>query len=94
MLEAERFAEGSKITTFGDAIWWAIVTITTVGYGDLYPVTLLGRVIAVVLMLSGIVVIGILTAALASWLVEEIKADKDSVSNTEIMDEIKKTKGI
>lgn len=88
MLEAERSSANAVILSFGDAIWWAIVTITTVGYGDMYPVTELGKVIAVVLMMSGIVVIGILTAALASWLVEEIKSDKDTVSNSELMAEL------
>ena len=45
---------GANITTIGDALWWGIVTIATVGYGDYYPVTAVGRIIAVFMMLSGI----------------------------------------
>ena len=45
---------GANITNLGDALWWAVVTIATVGYGDYYPVTAVGRVIAVFIMLGGI----------------------------------------
>lgn len=70
VLDVERGAPGATITNFGDAVWWACATITTVGYGDVYPVTLLGRVIAVGLMIGGISLLGIVTASFASWLVE------------------------
>jgi voltage-gated potassium channel len=89
VFEAERSAPNAVIRSFGDSIWWAIITITTVGYGDMYPVTALGKIIAILLIISGIVVIGILTAALASWFVEEIKSEKDAISNSEIMAELK-----
>ncbi len=59
------------IASFGDALWWAVVTATTVGYGDVSPVTVEGRVIAVVLMLTGIGVIGIFTATIASLFFEQ-----------------------
>lgn len=55
---------------FGDALWWAITTSTTVGYGDLYPTTAAGRVIAVMLMLVGIGLVAMLTAAIAGWAAE------------------------
>lgn len=58
------------IHTFGDALWWGMVTVTTVGYGDVSPVTLEGRLIAVVLMLTGIGVIGVFTATVASFFLE------------------------
>ena len=63
--------ENPSIETFGDALWWAIVTATTVGYGDVSPVTLEGRVIAVILMMSGIGVIGAFTATIASLFLED-----------------------
>jgi voltage-gated potassium channel len=59
----------ANIKTGGDALWWAIVTITTVGYGDHYPVTTMGRLVAVVVMFSGIGIIGALASILASILV-------------------------
>jgi voltage-gated potassium channel len=51
---AEHEHQGANITKVGDALWWAVVTITTVGYGDYYPVTTVGRMIAVFIMFSGI----------------------------------------
>ncbi|HET7486605.1 MAG TPA: ion transporter [Acidimicrobiales bacterium] len=53
--------------TFGDAIWWATVTVTTVGYGDVYPITTAGRIAGVVLMFSGLGLLGVLAGALASF---------------------------
>ena len=77
VLEAERASPHANITNFGDAIWWAFVTITTVGYGDFTPVTVIGRVIAVGLMLSGVVVLGITTATIASWVAQRATAGHD-----------------
>ena len=57
VLDAERASPDANIVTFGDAIWWAFVTITTVGYGDYYPVTTPGRVVAVLLMAGGVAVL-------------------------------------
>ncbi|MCU1528197.1 MAG: two pore domain potassium channel family protein [Frondihabitans sp.] len=76
VLSAEENAPGSNIRTFGNALWWAIVTITTIGYGDFTPVTLLGRLIAVGLMISGIAVLGVVTASLSSWLVERVSINE------------------
>jgi voltage-gated potassium channel len=66
---AERGGDGS-IQTFADALWWAAATITTVGYGDVYPRTAAGRGVAVVLMLIGISLFGLLTARVAAFFVE------------------------
>lgn len=82
ILDAEKDADGSNITNFGDAIWWAVVTITTVGYGDHYPVTLVGRLVAVGLLLAGIAVLGVITASVASWLVEQVSAGAAEESET------------
>ena len=79
MLDAERTYPGASITTFGDALWWAFTTITTVGYGDLYPVSFTGRCIAVALMVGGIALLGTITATIASWLVEKV-AERDEAS--------------
>ena len=53
-------------------MWWAITTVTTVGYGDLSPVTTMGRVVAVALMIGGITLVGVVTASLASWIVQRV----------------------
>lgn len=71
VLDSERNAHGANITTFGDALWWASTTITTVGYGDRYPVTTQGRIIAVGLMIVGIGLLGLLTAGFAAWFVRQ-----------------------
>ena len=73
VLDAELGAKGATITTFGDAAWWAFTTVTTVGYGDRYPITGQGRFIAGGLMLAGIALLGIVTASLASWLIDKVR---------------------
>ncbi|MGZ4475717.1 MAG: potassium channel family protein [Nocardioides sp.] len=75
MLDAERGAAHANIKTFGDALWWAATTVSTVGYGDRYPVTTTGRFVAVALMLVGIAVVGSLTAAVAAWLVGQVERE-------------------
>ncbi|MFN3338358.1 MAG: potassium channel family protein [Dietzia sp.] len=72
MLDAERGAPGSSIETYGEALWWSAVTVTTVGYGDYTPVTVVGRLVAVGLMIAGIALLGVVTATLASWIVERV----------------------
>jgi voltage-gated potassium channel len=67
----EENAKGSNIHDYPDALWWAIVTVTTVGYGDRYPVTEGGRIVAAILMLVGIGLIGVLTATVASVFIKE-----------------------
>jgi voltage-gated potassium channel len=69
-LHFEAAHEDGNIRTAGDALWWAITTVTTVGYGDFYPVTFEGRVVAVVLMVTGVGTFATLAAALASWFME------------------------
>ncbi|MGY5032197.1 potassium channel family protein [Streptomyces sp. 900116325] len=66
----EHRAPGATIRTFGDAVWWASATLTTVGYGDATPVTPSGRVIAVGLMLCGLALLGSVTGSFSSWLVQ------------------------
>ena len=75
VLDAEQDAPGANITTFGNALWWSATTVTTVGYGDHFPVTTTGRFVAVALMLVGIACIGAITAGVAAWLVAQVEAD-------------------
>ena len=69
MVEAERHAPGATIKSGGDALWWALTTVTTVGYGDTYPVTTEGRIIAAGLMLVGIALFGSISAIVTSKLI-------------------------
>src|ERR1700733_2845372 len=86
-LAFEQHAPGSNIHNFGDALWWAIVTVTTVGYGDKYPVSAGGRGVAVVLMLTGIGLVGVLSATIASYFVGQ-RADKDMTDLNRRLDRI------
>jgi voltage-gated potassium channel len=72
---SERTVEGSNIKNFGDGIWWAVTTVTTVGYGDRFPVSTEGRILAVLLMLTGISLVGVITASVASWFVQMSQND-------------------
>lgn len=85
ILQVESRSDGS-IQTGGDALWWALVTITTVGYGDFYPVTTLGRLVAAFVMFAGVGIIGALASILASLLVpsaEETAAAQASAAAPE-----------
>ncbi len=79
VFDAERYAPGSLITSYGEAVWWACVTVTTVGYGDTYPVTFGGRCIAVAMMVCGIALLGTITAIIASWMVEQVRVEEDAM---------------
>jgi voltage-gated potassium channel len=70
VLQAERHAPGATIRSFGDAVWWAFCTITTVGYGDYVPITVPGRVAAVALMVGGVVLVGLIVATISSAVVD------------------------
>lgn len=67
----EAHAKGGTIHSYGGALWWAVVTVTSVGYGDQYPVTVAGRAVAVVLMITGIALFGVVAASIASYFVEQ-----------------------
>lgn len=78
ILDAERQGAEPNLTGFGDALWWAVTTVTTVGYGDRYPTTDSGRFIAGGLMLAGIALLGIVTASFASWLLDKVREVEDA----------------
>ncbi|MFQ5381232.1 MAG: potassium channel family protein [Dehalococcoidia bacterium] len=91
VLAVERDADGANITNFGDALWWAAVTITTIGYGDHFPVTAAGRGVALALTLVGIAVVSTLTAAIAALIVRE--GEGTAVELSDIMRELKEIRG-
>ncbi|WP_232807151.1 potassium channel family protein [Geodermatophilus chilensis] len=82
-LDAERSAPDALITSFGNALWWAVTTVTTVGYGDLYAVTPLGRMVAVSLMVVGVSLVGLVTTTVAGWFLaqgERSEAETEELS--------------
>ena len=70
---------GANIKTPGDALWWSLTTITTVGYGDRYPVTAEGRVIAVLLMIAGAALFSTFTAFIATYFMQAPPAENDKL---------------
>ncbi|MFF0448705.1 potassium channel family protein [Streptomyces sp. NPDC004609] len=74
---AERAAPGATITTFGDSVWWACSTLTTVGYGDVTPVTPLGRAVAAFMMAGGLALLGAVTGSFSSWLIQTFTLEQD-----------------
>jgi voltage-gated potassium channel len=70
---AEDVGDGRRVNSFFDALWWSAATITTVGYGDIYPVTAAGRIIAVFTMLIGVSTLAVVTARIAQFLLAEDK---------------------
>ena len=82
MLKFEKDVPNSQIKTAEDALWWAYVTITTVGYGDKVPVTTEGRIIATILMTVGVGLFGTFTAYVASWFVaRKVEEDEEQRLN-------------
>jgi voltage-gated potassium channel len=83
LVHAVEDGHGGSIDSVGDALWWSITTVTTVGYGDTFPVTPAGRGIAALLMATGIALFGVLTANLAALLVDQ-GADEAAEDGTSI----------
>ena len=74
--DAERGMPGANIQSVIDGWWWSISTLTTVGYGDAYPVTTTGRLVGIAVMASGIALFGTLTAGIASYFVSLFENDQ------------------
>lgn len=76
IVSVEKNSPQSNIKTITDGIWWALTTITAVGYGDRYPVTTIGRMIAVIVMFTGITLFSLIIANIASYFVEQDEEKK------------------
>ena len=85
ILQVEQQVDGANITTPSDALWWAISTMTTVGYGDRFPVTTVGRVIAGLTMIGGVGLFGTLSGSVTSWILnpveQRLEVDLDAIQN-------------
>lgn len=92
VLHFEKGMPSSNIQTADDAIWWAVVTMTTVGFGDKYPVTMEGRIVAIMLMVCGVGLFGMFSGFIASWFLspdmEKEKNDFDIIRQD--IEELKK----
>ena len=76
VLDAEQGVPGANLASFGDALWWACETVTTVGYPGRYPVTGQGRFLAVMPMVVGISMVGAVTASVAAWMVRQVERER------------------
>jgi voltage-gated potassium channel len=81
VLEFEGGNLDANIASYPDALWWAVTTISTVGYGDRFPMSSPGRAVAVVLMIAGIAMFGVITATSAAYFVEQ-QAGEDTAGWT------------
>jgi voltage-gated potassium channel len=84
VLEFERANPQAHIDSYPDALWWAVTTITTVGYGDRFPMSPAGRGVAVALMVAGIAMFGVITATIAAYFVEQ-KAEADVAGRLDLI---------
>ena len=87
MLDAERDHTDANIRTPGDALWWAMSTVTTVGYGDRYPTTGLGRVVAALLMLVGVALLGVVSAGIATTFIRQFTSLEELDETVETLDQ-------
>jgi voltage-gated potassium channel len=78
------FGRNPNVHGFGDSVWWSIITVTTVGYGDIAPVTTAGRIVATLLLITGLGTFGTWAAAMAAWIVESRKADETGSSSQQV----------
>jgi voltage-gated potassium channel len=86
ILDAERTAPDTQVADFGDAVWWSVVTATTVGYGDMVPQTLEGKAIAAFLMFAAIGLVGLVSGSLASWFVDRVSAAEETAERAEFIE--------
>ncbi|WP_232235997.1 potassium channel family protein [Nocardia sp. BMG51109] len=84
MFDAEYGAPGANVQSYGDALWWSAVSVTTVGYGDYYPVTGEGRLVALLLMTFGIGLISFAIGTTTSWVIDQLKTVEESAERTDL----------
>lgn len=82
------FALEPNMNTFGDALWWSLVTATTVGYGDISPESPGGRIVAAILMLTGIGMIGMVTGSVATYFVSKLPDEDPDQRKTVVVEQI------
>lgn len=86
--DAERGS--GNISNFGEGMWWGLTTMTTVGYGDAYPTTISGKLIAAGLMIVGIALLSVITASFASWIIEQVnEADRGKSVDDEELEQLR-----
>jgi voltage-gated potassium channel len=93
--QVERGVPGSNIVTVSDGWWWSFMTMATVGFGDRYPVSDQGRMIGAVLVISGLALLGTLTASIATWFINSSRREEDEVieaGERRMMAELKKVR--
>ena len=78
MFYAEHEAQPEVFSTISNTLWWGVTTLTTVGYGDMYPVTLLGRIIATILSMLGIGVFAIPSGLIGASFIDEMRQERES----------------
>jgi len=91
VLDAEQNEPGASITNIGDALWWAAVTLSGTGYGDFVPITLIGRLVAVGLMVGGLAIVGVIAATFATWMIEVVGsrvAEEAEAASSETQSEV------
>jgi voltage-gated potassium channel len=88
MFQIERNAPNANIKTLWDGIWWGAATVTTVGYGDKYPTTNLGRFLAILVMIVGVSLVGVITATVASWFVKADVDDPKEIQFKRVLDRL------
>ncbi len=84
MDDLERNSPTATIHSFGDSIWWAFTTVSTVGYGDRYPVTTGGRFVAAALMVVGVSLFGVITASIATYFVRNVRQTEEDTTGNEM----------
>ena len=80
-----RLLDPSDFHSFGEGLWWAVQTVTTVGYGDLVPKAVAGRVVATILMVAGIGIISVVTAVITATFLETVRRRLGDPGHAEVM---------